>query len=1813
MPLSLEELEQKYSGDKSSPGGVVTLDSLEQKYSTSQSVIPESQLIDPGLDEQKIQDVFNILRDPNEGREAFKNAGYFSRKLDMNIRTAYDLRQAIGSQLTGKTEVNDADISRAIKQIELEEWRPPSMEQAPELGFWGRLVTIMKDNLNKRNIEGDISRDPFTKFLLDKAPVETAFSNESRKDLTTGLEHGFRETGRRETGNVIGRAKMIGDAIGNEKLQAWSDIMSSALDQEYADTPEESIQLIPGTGPLGTIIQAIRRPEIIVQSAVEMIPMVATAVIGGMIFKAVGMSLKLGQIVGISEWLMGENYRNARKQGTEPGKAFAQSVLQSYGEGVLEEWSFSAKVNLFKKGFGQWTRNSIAKKSTDILLAGAKTFGRGFTEEASQDVNNRFWELIFTDEKKLGEAMVEAFGPGILESGAIGGVMESILGGASYTSGKALSAVMLVPRKAKVAKIDKFIERVQDNDSFTDPERQEILEVLVQKRAEVESGGEDTSSIVLDSKEEADALVEELSGQAMREGYNVEITQQGNKVTTKEILPSPDKVTIENGAVVPVETPQATPEAGEPVPDFDISEFETDQTQPSNVVIKPEKDVTNADRSVVRALRKDTAKQIIAEIEADPIFQVEKQAQAERESLVDTSKRIYFGPEFKGEVAAAIESNPILRTFITNDPTKGQKWDEWRSDLGDLSVTEVLEQLSQAVENRRKIGGIQKSILDAMVESGDPFTEIAATKHIMMTEGFSIQDINDRINDIAMDNEIVPDDYDLFLEQPVDAQGQIIPEFEKELVPLDKAPGMTKAEIKLLTRKAFGKFRGEQKLMNQQIRSKFVAKQLAGEAVGFKVGQKAGATEARAVAKAKALKAKAAAQARLAAEKAKAKAAKQKAKETFNSKLKEDRARARSILDKLKGVKKLSEANRRMARALVNSFIKEPEDLDIKARLLDKIASVGDFTDLQADKFEERVRNGIEKAERRALDKELKALFKSIKPKDMFPVFGKQVQKLFDMFAVTKLKDETRDIKEELLEFAEAALVEAERLNKDSVTVIEAKSLINTLKTQLGKIPLSDIPVTELQELIDILTSLDAMNKQEDSIISERRAEKIGDRIKRVLDGIRPNKVIKDPKTKAEKTKATLLKGARWNANAHGNLESISDNLAGGRSGLYQKWSNTKHAITEYIYDVIDFGVDAQYRHSEKVKNLTRELIKQFGVDPVALANETHTVDMEDGQGNEVKTEFSQAELMSIYMHTRNPHNLAVLTMQGMDRLGEKDQTEKIRGFTREKLDILNDLLAQEQKAMARAFGSLLMDGLNRKAINTTSLKMEGREIADVENYWPAQRRILRDMLGAKPKGIQSLLEGMGFLKERTGKGNPLRLKGFFKTIYETNKNVSAYVGLAPAMRDVKAVWNAQVQDAYDEAGWKQEAQNITDFIERIEAGSQEMSQIERATLGALARIRGQFAKSIFSLNVKLWARQQVSALLISAYVENKYMKAMKGVSDADTIARIRDLSPQTAQRFDSHRYDRDIGDAVLDHEFLDYLVGDGTMDAFKKNVQRKDIKGAIGNAQVAFLSGMKYFDTNAICDLFRTIEAELQDKRPDLEVNSKEYNKQLKDRFEWVARHTQPMWHAKDRSHLGGTQNEYIKTFTMFFSQREQINRMVTNAVIEYANGVKETADKMELAKVLGTVATNIAIFTAYNLAWASVIGGDEKKVADAITEMIKNTFGNIFFVGTAFTEVVRKVEGLSRGKYVQIDIDSGPISMIEPGLEGIAYLVSPLFGAVDDVEGLKKNIGRGTELAFETLIKINGLPYTGPENITKRLRKDDKKSTTKVKNLGF
>lgn len=323
---------------------------------------------------------------------------------------------------------------------------------------------------------------------------------------------------------------------------------------------------------------------------------------------------------------------------------------------------------------------------------------------------------------------------------------------------------------------------------------------------------------------------------------------------------------------------------------------------------------------------------------------------------------------------------------------------------------------------------------------------------------------------------------------------------------------------------------------------------------------------------------------------------------------------------------------------------------------------------------------------------------------------------------------------------------------------------------------------------------------------------------------------------------------------------------------------------------------------------------------------------IKDGTASAIN-ELTMTQMMrvSLIMHSRNEDNLRHIAEGGMrvpnralykkGNISEAYARGDVVTLTPQAVrDIVRGATAQE--IQFAAILSKYFDGQAKNAINEVSMIMDGYEKAMVKNYFPIESDRAFTVQDNDQVRNDISLTGLGFLKQRTGKGaNPVLLQDASQTFQRSVESVSKYYGLALPIRDLNAVMNSTYyenagkvrlsqtdkllgRDRSKEGGGAirtQSAESVRNviagkwgkssinYIEKLVGDLQRSGKDMDAFSGFFGWLRGQYASAVISFNQSSMLKQWGSYATAMAYLSPGdlaagLLRGMKGRVNTDTL-----------------------------------------------------------------------------------------------------------------------------------------------------------------------------------------------------------------------------------------------------------------------------------------------------------------------------------------
>lgn len=464
-------------------------------------------------------------------------------------------------------------------------------------------------------------------------------------------------------------------------------------------------------------------------------------------------------------------------------------------------------------------------------------------------------------------------------------------------------------------------------------------------------------------------------------------------------------------------------------------------------------------------------------------------------------------------------------------------------------------------------------------------------------------------------------------------------------------------------------------------------------------------------------------------------------------------------------------------------------------------------------------------------------------------------------------------------------------------------------------------------------------------------------------------------------------------------------------------------------------------------------------------------IGLKDSKGNAVP--LNHAQLCSLYMLLRNEDSRHHLMTGGLT-LPDAAQYAKgniERAYQRSQTVMLGTLVNADGTPMADTILQTVQDAMTdydrnwckdmedffgrytTNLINETSMKLLGYDRATVKNYYPIA--VDRSTLATEIEGVKmdATIEGRGFLKERVKSDKPILLEECQNVVKRSLRDTAAYAGLAAPIRDVQRVLNSTVETAegigvlkdkiIGEKWGKETVSYINDLLTDLQTTRRKRSSTMSR---ALDRMRGNYAGAILTVNPGVAIAQAASLPTAGA------------VLGADTMAAVLPFVKNFSgkQRAAVEAEIRQHGDALLQYRLRGTKRGEmSSIGAHKKLVAKAS---EAMPAVTGWITGMDEITVAALWEgAKRYVEHHTAEfSEGAAEKGSEAYWEAVNKMYQRVIEETQPNYTTMQRAGIQRSDNEFVKTLTMFTTQRFQNYGILADAVGDYkAQKARYAADQ--------------------------------------------------------------------------------------------------------------------------------------------------------------
>jgi hypothetical protein len=577
------------------------------------------------------------------------------------------------------------------------------------------------------------------------------------------------------------------------------------------------------------------------------------------------------------------------------------------------------------------------------------------------------------------------------------------------------------------------------------------------------------------------------------------------------------------------------------------------------------------------------------------------------------------------------------------------------------------------------------------------------------------------------------------------------------------------------------------------------------------------------------------------------------------------------------------------------------------------------------------------------------------------------------------------------------------------------------------------------------------------------------------------------------------------------------------------------------------------------------------------------------------EVEFTLAELMSFYSHGLNGYNLREIVKSGVAVRAGKTM-RKYKGVTADTFSEVAKIVEANSKAIALIEAvSYIHENIAKPAINKVSMDLKGVKLAQVENYFHIARWSSGGVAGTEAYRI-SLLEAAGWLMERVGGKNPIKILDIFEVISNDINAVSEYVGMAKPYRSIKMLLNYKpLRDKIIGKGYEPHLKHVDTLMAYTEEHIEQFAQID-SFFGSI--LRG-VPRAVLAMP-HIMVGQYISVGGYFTEADSRYITGLRMLASQKTIDRYMKNWSFARLRKEGGLTSRVMGEIVKSDRALRAFAG-------SRNISNW------------FIEGINHVDSRAIIEAGRITEAEMADRfregkskeywdregvePSELKKDSEEYWEAFRKRATYLVRRTQPMFYPECRSVLTSGVEPTRRMFTMFRSYVDQPLRITARQITAYRN---ESITWDGMAKGIGLA---MSLFIAHSVITdiiKEIMFREDKELKDYIINAFLAPAGALTFIGFPLESMIKRAIDVSLGErpsFWKPKFDSVATSWINSIIDGANELALALAYANSDetfqsgpnAGELKSDVylKRGLMRITEEALRYNGIPAQIPRKI--------------------
>ena len=623
---------------------------------------------------------------------------------------------------------------------------------------------------------------------------------------------------------------------------------------------------------------------------------------------------------------------------------------------------------------------------------------------------------------------------------------------------------------------------------------------------------------------------------------------------------------------------------------------------------------------------------------------------------------------------------------------------------------------------------------------------------------------------------------------------------------------------------------------------------------------------------------------------------------------------------------------------------------------------------------------------------------------------------------------------------------------------------------------------------------------------------------------------------------------------------------------------------------------------------------------------ETVDIGLTDTKGNSVP--LNHAMLCSLYMHLQNADSrqhllnggLTVPSMEqytkgNIERAYQEGQTVHLGGLQNaDGTPMVDTVLQTVENALTdydRAWIADMQELFNRyttNLINETSMQLLGYNRAGVKNYYPIA--VDKSALATQIEGLNldATIEGRGFLKNRVKKAvQPILLEECSNVVQRSIRDTAAYAGLALPIRDVQKVLNSNVEtkdgvynlkNGIIKEQWGRSAvEYVNDLLTDLQTTQRHR---DNGVSRMAARLRGNYAGAILTLNPGVAIAQAASLPTAAAVLGSDTM--------ASVVPFVKNFS--TKQRAALETEISEHGDVLLEWRKRGSQQGELASIGKDPTLAEKTMD-KLPKALTGWINGV---DEVTVAALWEGSKAYVKNHPGEFaegaaQEGSEDYWQAVNRMYQKVIEQTQPNYTVMQRAGIQRNPDEFVKTFTMFTTQRFQNYGILADAVMDYnaqkaryeqgqTEGTQAELQRAgkQLRRAAGSQVAQTAVFALMKIGADFLLhrwDREQDENGDVTLKSLLNRFTGLFTESAAGnflfgSEVYSLVDNALNGKDYDV-VSATNISAVNDLAGDMARFVSELRKDTTDMDEAKLAAHHGKVEKYALTLMEDGLEIAG------------------------